>query len=115
MTRSTKDTLFGGNLYLVSATKDQKCAALEKPGRKGLPRGQNTRSELGVALADNAYRDVDALIEVLPGESMGTDHVTEFVLRVTLGGRRDAFIQLLPHGFLLFVMHKGFLSQGHRV
>ena len=91
MTRSTKDTLSGANLYLMSATKDQKCAALER-GRKGLSRWQNTRSELGVALGDNAYRDVDALIEVLPGESMGTDHVTEFVLRVTLGGRRDAFI-----------------------
>jgi len=83
----------GPNLYLAIVTKDQKRAALEmKPGRKGLSRGQNAGSELGVALADNTNGDGHALIEVLAGESMGTDHMAKFVLRVTVGGGRDAFI-----------------------
>jgi len=83
----------GPNLYLAIVTKDQKRAALEiNPGPGGLSRGQNTWSELRVALADNTNGDGHALIEVFAGESMGTDHVAEFVLRVTVGGGRDAFI-----------------------
>lgn len=57
-----------------------------------LSRGQDTGSELWMALADDAYGDGDALVEGLAGDSMGADYVAEFVLRVTFGGRGDSFV-----------------------
>ena len=50
------------------------------------------RSELGMALADDAYGEGDALVEGLAGDSMGADDVAEFVLWVTLGGWGDSFV-----------------------
>ena len=54
--------------------------------------GQDTGSELGIALADDGYGEGDALVEGLAGDSMGADDVAELVLWVTLGGWRDSFV-----------------------
>jgi hypothetical protein len=54
--------------------------------------GQDAGSELGIALGDDGYGEGDALVEGLAGDSMGADHVAEFVLWVTLGGWGDSFV-----------------------
>ena len=53
---------------------------------------QDARSELGMALADDAYGESDALVEGLAGDSMRADDVAEFVLWVTLRGWGDSFV-----------------------
>jgi len=47
---------------------------------------------LGIALADDAYGDGDALVEGFAGDSMGADDVAELVLWVTFGGWGDSFV-----------------------
>ena len=59
---------------------------------KFLSWGQDSGGELGIAFADHAQGDCDALVEALAGEAVGIDDMAQFVLWVALGGGRDSFI-----------------------
>jgi hypothetical protein len=71
-----------------------------------LPLRQDLWREFRMQLPHEVYRDLNAMIEALSVQQpLRIHNVPQMVLRISLGSRRDSFIQFILNRFLRRVIH----------